>query len=283
MLPKGVRSDASLNIMGTAILHVSPDGASAAYHIRLPKSSYGAKLETMLQQLASSARFQADVVAKGRMTVDDSSIGLDIAVHCFVTPAGLITLACTRQDYPTRIVFPKQNMKDMATPAGLLGRLADVADDDVGIDSFVAAGPSAAGTVRRIQLAERVAATLERVCADYEDAGKHDSVSRVQAQVDEARDVMHGNINALLANQEQLTQLQSKTDDIAHDSRGFYRDARASRRQLQCTEFRNKMIGAVCCVIVFFFFFGGWIFGGDDDHHVTMHIPPSPPPPDMTE
>lgn len=212
------------------------------------------------------------------MTVDDSSIGLEVAVHCFVTEAGLVALACTRQDYPTRVVFPKKNVDTATAPAGLLGRLSDVADEDIGVDSFVAAGRGAPGTVRRIQLSERVSGTLERVCADYEDKGAHDSVSRVQAEVDAARNVMQGNISAMLSNQEQLTALQSKTDDIAHDSRDFYRDARTSRRQMQCTEFRNKLIAAVCAVIVFLALFGGWIFG-DGDTHVRLHIPPSPPPP----
>ena len=64
LLPKGVRSDTALNIMGAAVVHVSSDGAAAAaYHIRLPKNSYGTKLEMMMQQLVSSARFQQDVRA----------------------------------------------------------------------------------------------------------------------------------------------------------------------------------------------------------------------------
>ena len=101
---------------------------------------------------------------------------------------------------------------------------------------------------------------------------------RVEAEVDEARNVMQGNISAMLANSEQLTALQSKTDDIAHDSRDFYRDARTSRRQMQCAEYRNRLVAIVVGMVLFLFFFGGWIFG-TDEHHLRPHIPPSPPPP----
>ena len=312
LLPKGPRSDTALHVMGAAVVHVYSDGAATvAYHIRLPKAMYGSKLEGMLEQLISSARFQQDVrwavrrtcnvpasivrhhannlltssrarrllqvVAKGRMTVDDSSIGLDVAVHCYVTESGLIVMACTRQDYPTRVVFPRRTA-DLSAPSGLLGRLSDVANEDIGTESFVAAGRGAPGTIRRIQLAERVSGILERVCADFEDKGAHDPVARVQAEVDEARNVMQGNISAMLANQEQLTALQSKTDDIAHDSRDFYRDARTSRRQMQCAEYRNRLIAIVAGTVLLLWIFGGWIFG-TDEHHMRLHIPPSPPPP----
>ena len=89
---------------------------------------------------------------------------------------------------------------------------------------------------------------------------------------------MHGTIDTMLSNQEQLTSLQGKTDAIAGQSKGFYRDARTTRRNAQCEEMRMKLGLAVCGVIVFLFFFGGWIFGGDDeDDHPRWHVPPSPP------
>lgn len=219
------------------------------------------------------------MVAKGRMTVDDGSIGLDVAVHCYVTESGLVALACTRQDYPTRIVFPSKRSADLAAPSSLLGRLSDVANEDLGSDSFVAAGRGTPGNVRRIQLSERVSATLERVCADYEDKGAHDSVARVQAQVDDARDVMQGNLSKLLGNHEQLTALQSKTDNIASDSKGFYRDSRTTRRAMQCAEYRNRLLAVVAVTLLILVLGHGWIFGDDQPQHYRLHIPPSPPPP----
>ena len=102
----------------------------------------------------------------------------------------------------------------------------------------------------------------------------------MRAQVDEARDVMSGTIDSLLQNQEQLTSLHSKTDDIVGQSRGFYRDARTTRRQAQCEEYRMKLLIACGVILVLWFFFGGWFGGGDDDDELRLHVPPSPPPPD---
>lgn len=88
---------------------------------------------------------------------------------------------------------------------------------------------------------------------------------------------MHGTINTMLSNQEQLTSLHGKTDAIASQSKGFYRDARTTRRNAQCEEMRMKLGLGLCAVLLFFFFFGGWIWGGDDDDDLPLL--PSPPPP----
>lgn len=74
----------------------------------------------------------------------------------------------------------------------------------------------------------------------------------------------------------QLTNLSSKTDAIAGQSKGFYRDARTKRQNAQCEDVQCKLIAAGAGVLLFLFFFGGWIFGGDDDN---LLLPPSPPPP----
>lgn len=179
LLPKtGGRSDSTLSVQGCAIAHVMHEGAvAAAFHVRLPGSAGGARLGVFLQQLVASSKFQADVRAKGRLTVDDASTGRDIAVHCALSPGGLIVLVCTQPDYPTRTIFP--------SPAGggLLARVGGVADDMLGTDAFVAGGRGAPGSVRRVNLGEGVTAALERACADYEDRGAHDSVARVQGEV----------------------------------------------------------------------------------------------------
>ena len=97
---------------------------------------------------------------------------------------------------------------------GMLSQLSDIADDLLGVDTFVATGKGAPGTVKRVPTTERLTSAFERLCADYEDKGSHDSVSRVQREVDEARGVMEGTLNSMLANQDQLTSLQGKTDEF---------------------------------------------------------------------
>ena len=273
LLPTNSRSDSTLSVQGCAVVHPFPDGAAAAaFHVRLPGGAGGAKLLVMLQQLAGSQRFQSDILAKRRMTVDDSSTGIDISVHCLVIESGLIIMACTEPTYPTRVIFPSSN------GGGLLARVAAVADDMLGVDAFVASGRGAPGSVHRVQLGERVAAAFERACAEYEDKGAHDSIARVQGEVDEARSLMHGTLESMLQNQEQLTSLQGKTDAIAGASKGFYRDARGARRQMQCEDYRNRLIMIGAGVALFLWLVGGWIFGGDEPE-MKLHIPPSPPPP----
>ena len=112
LLPKNAaRSDTALNVYGCAICHIcsthEPELASAvaaAFHIRLPGSE-GARLGILLQQLLASSKFQRDLIAKTRMTVDDASTGTAFSIHCMLAE-GLVIISCTKQDYPTRIVFP---------------------------------------------------------------------------------------------------------------------------------------------------------------------------------
>jgi len=227
-----------------------------------------------------STKFQSDVRAKGRLTVDDASSGIAIAIHCMVSPGGLVLIACTRQDYPTRVVFPASTAFGSS---GLLGRIAEVADDMLGAESYVATGVGQPGNMRRVQLAPTAAQALERICAEFEDSGAHDTISRVQREVDETRDVMQGTIHQMLSNQEQLTSLQGKTDAIANQSQGFYRGARTTRRELQCQEYKGKLLCGAVAAFLFLIFFGGLFSGGDDDgvdgRQYVWHVPPSPPPP----
>lgn len=283
LLGRGARSDTALNVHGCAVAHCAPDGAaSAIFHIRLPGAP-GLRLEQFLQRLVSSQKWQQDVKGKGRLTVDDSSVGVAVSAHCIPSAEGLLLIACTQQDYPTRAVFPSSDL----ARSSMLTQLGELADDLLGVEALVAAGRGAPGTVKRVPATERVTSAFERLCADFEDKGAHDSVARVQAEVDDARGVMEGTLQSMLANQEQLTALQGKTDEIAGASKGFYTEARRTRRQLQCEEYRNKLIMYACGAFILWFLFGGWFAGGgggEDDHgagtgHYKLHIPPSPPPP----
>jgi len=279
LLPKGAaRSDTALNVYGCAIAHFSsqrdPEVAAAvaaAFHLRLPGTAEGARLAVLLQQLLASTTFQRDLISKTRMTVDDSSTGISFSIHCMLSD-GLCIIACTKQDYPTRVVFSSP----AAPSKGLLAELATVASEHLGAEIFTT-GAGMGGTVRKVQLAPKMAQMLERACADFEDPGSHDKIARVQRDVDDVRGVMQNNIDGLLANQEQLTSLQGKTDDIANASRGFYREARTTRRTMQCQEMRVKLIVGAVCLAVLLFLFRGWIWGDDEDTTVLPPSPPSPP------
>mmetsp|Transcript_42560 Transcript_42560/g.85405 ORF Transcript_42560/g.85405 Transcript_42560/m.85405 type:complete len:281 (-) Transcript_42560:310-1152(-) len=276
LLPRGgLRSDTALNVYGCAVCHFSERreaeqiaaAATAAFHVRLP-GSQGAQLGILLQQLLANSKFQHDLLSKGQMTVDDSSGGIEVSIHCVMSVDGLCIVACTRTDYPQRVAFPSSTQ----TSPSLIGELSRVASAELGVEVF-STGAGMGGTVRKVQLAPKVVQSLERVCADFENPGAHDTVSRVQAEVDSVHGIMQSNIEQMLTNQEQLTSLQGKTSNIANVSKGFYRDARSARRSIQCSEYKMRIIAAAIIGILILFLFRGFIFGGSDDDDV------SPPPP----
>ena len=125
-----------------------------------------------------------------------------------------------------------------------------------------------------------------RPASDGENALLLAGARRERWQVDATRDVVQGTIHQMLSNQEQLSSLQGKTDAIANQSAGFYRGARTTRRELQCQEYKGKLLCAAAAVFLFLFFFGGLFSGGgdngDDGRSFVWHVPPSPPPPELS-
>jgi len=275
LLPKNAaRSDTALNVYGCAICHIcsthEPELASAvaaAFHIRLPGSE-GARLGILLQQLLASSKFQRDLIAKTRMTVDDASTGTAFSIHCMLAE-GLVIISCTKQDYPTRIVFPNSTKSK-----GLLAELATHATDTLGSEVFTT-GAGMGGTVRKVQLAPRMVQLLEHVCAEYEDPGNYDRITRVQQEVDDVRGVMQDNIDGLLTNQQELKSLQGKTNDIANASRGFYREARTTRRTMQCQAYQLHAIAGGVVIAFLLWLVHGFIWGDSDGG--VQPTPPSPP------
>jgi len=289
LLPRGgARSDTALNVYGCSVCHFAERreevdvaaAASAAFHVRLP-GSQGAQLGVLLQQLLASSKFQHDLLRKGRMTVDDSSTGMAFAIHCLVSDDSLAILAITKPEYPTRAIFPGPTSAGGTT---LLGALSRLTSTELGAQVF-STGAGMGGTVRRVQLAPKVVQQLERVCADFEDIGAHDKVARVQADVDDVRGVMQDNISRMIDNQEQLTSLQGKTDDIANASRGFFQESRSHRRALQCENFKMRLLAGGVITIIILFLFRGWIFGGGSDDSELCDgalCDVSPPPPALS-
>ena len=81
-------------------------------------------------------------------------------------------------------------------------------------------------------------------------------------QVDEVQGLMQGTIENMLSNQEQLTSLRGKTDAIAGQSKGFYRDAKTNRQKAQCEDMQCKLILGGAAVLLFFFLFGALVIVG---------------------
>jgi hypothetical protein len=265
------RSDEDLSVLGCAVAFFQggADGTvSAAYHSRVPGKG-GSKLTSLIGSLLSSKAFRESLLVKSVLTVDDSSLGTPAAVHCRVFSDGLVLIVVTHRDYPTRVVFEDVE----AGGGGLLGAVYRVATDCIGLSAMqdaarhYVARPATSGAAppRTVELAPGVVTAFERACADYEDVGAHDSISRVQAQVDDARGAMSANIRSMLENQEQLTNLQGKTDQMAAVSKGFYKSARTTRTSIQWQELRVKLVLGGVGLLVFLWIFGPMIFGSKEE------------------
>ena len=265
-----------MSVYGCAVCHFAPRhdpesaaAVAAAFHLRLPGSK-GAELGVLLQQLLASSKFQGDLISKGRLTVDDSSKGTPFAIHCLMSADGLVIVGCTRPDYPVRVVYPSSAL---GSDKGFLAQVSEVASELLGSEVF-ATGAGSGGIVRKVSLAPRVAQALERVCAEFEDAGAHDKVARVQSEVDGVRGIMQDNIDSMLANQELLTSLQGKTDAIAGASRNFYRDAKTARRSAECEENKWRYLGISAVAILVLLWLRSFL---NADEGNTPPTSPSPP------
>jgi len=248
------RSDSagSLTVQGCAIARVSGGSVSAGFHVR-PAGEEGKQIAAVLQRLLSSAKFQSDITVRERLTVDDGGV----SVHCMLAGGDLVLLACTKPDYPQRLVFPPN--VDGALAVGLLAHVGDIAAD--------ANLPDPAVTAARVKglqvhtLPPRVLQGLERACADHEDVRSRDAVLRVQGEVDEVRGLMRDNIDAVLINQDKMKDMGQKADRLVDISSGFYSNARTTRRQAQWTDFKMKaVLGGIVGFFVLWWIWP-WIFG----------------------
>ena len=129
-------------------------------------------------------------------------------IYCFVQPDGLGVLITTDKDYKQRVAI--------AMAKELMG-------------DFRAAHPAAAwrGCARDggCKLPK-----LESALRDWQDPAKVDKIERVQAQLNETKEVMVQAIEKVLARGEKLDDLVEKSSNLAATSKHFYKEARKTVR-----------------------------------------------------
>eukprot|EP00316_Scyphosphaera_apsteinii_P010044 CAMPEP_0119302246 /NCGR_PEP_ID=MMETSP1333-20130426/3879_1 /TAXON_ID=418940 /ORGANISM="Scyphosphaera apsteinii, Strain RCC1455" /LENGTH=249 /DNA_ID=CAMNT_0007304545 /DNA_START=17 /DNA_END=763 /DNA_ORIENTATION=+ len=232
LLGSSARSDSlgSLTVHACAVARTASEGcATAGFHCRLP-GSVGAKLQQAMSSTIIKS-FSCD-----KPFSDESRInGESITVHC-IHSKELLFLVCTLSDYPKRVVFGSGHNLE-AAEKGLLPQLANEIFDLVGLDLSFAADDG----IKTAKLSSRALQAMERVCADYEAPAKYDSVSSVQAQVDDVRDIMQQNVQNLLQNQDQLTELQRKAEATRTYAGAFSKAATVARREVQWKDHKVRL------------------------------------------
>eukprot|EP00735_Rhodelphis_limneticus_P000868 TRINITY_DN113_c0_g1::TRINITY_DN113_c0_g1_i1::g.14376::m.14376 TRINITY_DN113_c0_g1::TRINITY_DN113_c0_g1_i1::g.14376 ORF type:complete len:219 (+),score=53.85,sp/P18489/SYB_DROME/40.40/5e-17,Synaptobrevin/PF00957.16/2.1e-30,Longin/PF13774.1/5.4e-11,YjgP_YjgQ/PF03739.9/0.0042,Mt_ATP-synt_D/PF05873.7/0.019,NPV_P10/PF05531.7/0.061,COG2/PF06148.6/0.095,DUF3753/PF12575.3/1.6e+03,DUF3753/PF12575.3/0.082,TPR_MLP1_2/PF07926.7/1.4 TRINITY_DN113_c0_g1_i1:60-716(+) len=90
---------------------------------------------------------------------------------------------------------------------------------------------------------------MSGIAQKYDDLAAVDKVAKVQAQVDEVKGVMQENIETMLKTQDNLDDLQTKTDDLRIGAKSFQRQAKELKRSQWWKNMKLNLI-IICIVLV---------------------------------
>jgi len=247
------RSDSAsaVSVQACAIARCDCGSVTAGFHCRVPGSA-GLQLTKAMENVISSrvkSGKEAERYSGSTRIVDDP-----VTVHC-IGDKQLLFLVVTRADYPARVVFGGGDIETAGK--GLLTQLASETFDLVGVSLNQTLGGSG---INVVQLPSRATQAMERVCSDFEAPASYDSVAGVQSQVDEVRGLMQTNLQSMLRNADQLSSLQEKADSTSAQAGSFARQAKHTRRTLQCEDAKMRLVlyggGAAAGLLLLW-----WIFG----------------------
>ena len=106
-----------------------------------------------------------------------------------------------------------------------------------------------------------------------------DQVAAVQQRVDQVRSVMTENVNAMVANIENASNLEAASSDLAAQAQQFQRVSRQARRHFWWQNFRMKLcIGLVMLAFILMICVWAGAFYGPDPASLASPPPPRPPP-----
>eukprot|EP01114_Cavostelium_apophysatum_P012367 TRINITY_DN2754_c0_g1_i1.p1 TRINITY_DN2754_c0_g1~~TRINITY_DN2754_c0_g1_i1.p1 ORF type:complete len:211 (+),score=26.60 TRINITY_DN2754_c0_g1_i1:148-780(+) len=124
--------------------------------------------------------------------------------HSYISPTGGIGVAViTDQEYPTRVAYGLiQRSLDEFSSAHSSTKIAAVTSDvEWKLDS------------------------IETLLREYQDPSKSDSVTKIQKDLDETKDVLVKTIDQLLERGEKLENLAQKSNDLSMQSKAFMNNA----------------------------------------------------------
>uniref|UniRef100_A0A6V4JR94 V-SNARE coiled-coil homology domain-containing protein n=1 Tax=Prymnesium polylepis TaxID=72548 RepID=A0A6V4JR94_9EUKA len=90
---------------------------------------------------------------------------------------------------------------------------------------------------------------LADVCERFEDPGAFDRVLSCTKEVDEVRGILHGTVNSMLSNADNLEVLEDKAEEMRHRGEVFQKRARGVASDMR---WRNRKLNcAGCCLTLF--------------------------------
>uniref|UniRef100_A0A8C8FMK5 Synaptobrevin homolog YKT6 n=1 Tax=Oncorhynchus tshawytscha TaxID=74940 RepID=A0A8C8FMK5_ONCTS len=77
---------------------------------------------------------------------------------------------------------------------------------------------------------------LDSYLAKYQNPREADAMSKVQAELDETKIILHNTMESLLERGEKLDDLVQKSEHLGNQSKAFYKTVRNARKQNSCCE-----------------------------------------------
>ena len=123
-------------------------------------------------------------------------------IHTYMRADGLCCTATCDAEYPQRVAF------------SLLTKI---------LDDYDAANK---GWQKMIEPNSIVWAPLEEALTKYQDPASADQIMKIQKNLDETRDVLHGTIESVLQRGEKLEDLVERSGELSAQSKLFYKQAK---------------------------------------------------------
>ncbi|KAI5454254.1 hypothetical protein NCC49_004314 [Naganishia albida] len=111
-----------------------------------------------------------------------------------------------------------------------------------------------ASSVQHLQLQDALEDELEALMYQYSTNPPNDPLKQAQTDLNNVKDIMVQNIDAVLARGERIELLVDKTDSMAGQAHAFRRGARNVRRQMWWKNTRIMMLSGVVCVLLLYLF-----------------------------
>jgi synaptobrevin family protein YKT6 len=189
-----------MKLFAISIIYKSPDRSTtlkAAYNL----ASFGFFQRGSIQEFMS---FTSQIIVERTTVGTRQSIReSEYMCHVYVRNDQLAAVVISDQEYPHRVAHT------------MIGKL---------LDDFTNAVPATewpAGTPVTINFAN-----LEPVLAKYQNPNDADPMSRIQADLDETKIILHNTIGSVLERGEKLDDLIAKSETLSDTSKMFYKTAK---------------------------------------------------------
>lgn len=115
-------------------------------------------------------------------------------------------------------------------------------------------------------MAKDLKPALSQILEKFDDRTKLDKIARVQAQVDQVKDVMQSNISTVLANSEKIDIVEEKTIHLNEQAKAFRQTGKSLQRKMWWKNMKlNLMIGSCFMLFLIILLASLGVFSSTDD------------------